>query len=545
MPGQPSAKDFLTALWQGIDEGFVIGRLLPSGQTVFFRWPHDQETLASWMAVGTEDTSYLGYGIYSVDSPVRGAVKAVSTFWTTVNLGIVSLDRAAEALKRFPAKPSAGFIVKDVLHVFWFLKQPIGPADFDFVWAATQTIIAKLLLGTKLDDTHKDPVLKQANLQAQHFDFDGVFRAPGQADSKFVAWHPEIRYGVEEFTDLLCPKQPETAAPAPAPPKLTGLTIPERDCDRIIRLLAENWFEAGGMTRHLAGMLAHAGIAKAVAKHIVTEACQSGGGDHAKAPGIVDEAYARLEKGETVTGGTTLDKSFDQLPGYAREKAKKALDKVRQLLPRPPGEDEGPEPDFSIKNPIVKFDSRPARWSATLTLQDGRDLETTCETSSFIAFNHFQAAFYEQNNFLLNDITQYRWKRMLAEATIEVKETPPEARPDGAIESALEEFLREAREKPDVGILKTFAGYDEESRYFRMNAFKDFLKDTGHRIEDRVVFDNLKRLKFEPKTKRIGSKTYKVWAKAMEGEQGGNGSPDAKAEEKPKEKPDLFGQEEA
>ena len=551
----PEQREFLSALWQGVGSGFVCARtIVDTGpkESVLFKWPDDIEAICSW----TQDqATFLGVGIHDEASPGRSSIRAISAFWNTINLDAVSFDRAVEALKKFPARPSAGVQVDGVLHVFWFLKEVLAPVDFDIAYAANRTICGNLRLGSSArDDVHQDGILKKVGLHASHYDFDGYFRAAGRPGARFVSWHPEIRYTVDEFADLVNPPQaaptpaPVQAAPAPAAPPPAALDVPEEDRDKIIQAMGENWYEEGRMALHLAGLLAHAGISLDAARAIVCGACRKGGGECERAAKTVEDTYARMAKGENVTGAPALLKAFEPLPEFTKERFKKALEKVKKILPKPPsdgnGENPGPEPDFEIRPPIIKFDSRPARWSVTLEVADGSTHEATCETAAFIAFNLFQAAFYEQTHVMLKDITQFRWKRMIGEAAIETKPTPPEARPEGAIEAALDEFLSEAKEEPDIGVLKTFPGYDEKSKYFRFNAFKVYMKDAGERLDNRMIYDTLKRLKYEPKTKRIGTKTCKVWMREMPG--GGNGTadpapkPPEKVEKKEENEPELF-----
>lgn len=542
------SREFLKSLWKDIPGGTVYCRQFrqnKAGETIGFKWPEELDPITSWTD-SPEGISYIGYGIREDSTGRRESVKSIAAYWTTLNLDVVSLQRAAEALKRLPVRPSVGFTHGEILHVFWFLKEVLRGEDLELPWAANDTLIKKLRLGTKTDETHVDPVLRLAGLQTSHFDFDGIFRSPCQQGVRFVAWHPEVRYGLDEFVDLLCPKEKVEKAPVELP-KALDMDVGEDNREKIVRALAENWYEQGGMTLHLSGMLARAGIAKPVALYIITESCKAGKGNVATVPKMVEETYARYSRGENVTGATSLEKAFEQLPAYARDRALKSLERVKKLLPKPPddgNQDEGPEPDFCIKKPIIKFDSRPARWEVTLVLPDGKEIKTGCDsTSTFIAFNLFQGACYEQTHFMLKDITQYRWKRMIADAEIETRPTPPEARPEGAIETALDEFLGEAREKPDVGILKTFPGYDEESRYFRFGAFKDYLKELGHRFEDRMVFDHLKRLGFNPGVKRIGSKVYRLWEKGMNGDIQQIATPDLPGTPPPQEQSpegDLF-----
>jgi len=546
-------REVIDALWSGVTGGHVWLRTFKPGQKDpvdnYYRWPSEADTLLSVLAAHQPgDKAYVGAGIRSEPTNMRKHVSLVTSWWTTIDLGAVPLERAIEALQKFPAKPSAGIKMDDVLLAFWFLKEPFGSPDFEYVWAGNKTILPSLYLGT---DSHRDPILAAHGLQASHYDFDGLIRSPGQPGAKIVCWRPEARYTLDEFIELVCPKK-EQPAPAPAAPPgpaacTPAVTITAEESTEIAKALGEIWMENSPVALHVAGMLARAGIAIKEAKEIIQIAAKASGGDVKKKLAEVENTYKRHAEGQEIAGAPSLLKFIEeQFPPVAKLKAKKAVDRIQKLIPERAKPEQ--EPDFHLVRPIVKFDSRPARWAVKVRVPDGRELEVTVETQSFISFNMFQAAFYEQTHAMLGDISQYRWKRMIGEegGEPEVRETPPEAKPDGAISTSLDEFLSDAKENPDIGLLKSFPGYDEGSRFFRFAAFRDYLKENGVKSEDRVVFDFLKRSGFKNDVKRFGPKLQRLWIQAF-GPTDGNGhadlippSPAPPAAPEAPQTPDLF-----
>lgn len=520
----PSPKEFLDALWTGV-EGLAFARIYgPDGafRDASFAWPSEADALLTAIR-DPGGLAYVGAGLRTRPSIEKACVAGVSAFWATFNLLDVPMERAAEALKAFPARASAGLVVDRALHAFWFLKTPLAGQALDCAWTANRTAVAKLRLGGV--NGHNDPVLLRACLQANHYDFDGLIRAPGQPGARFVAWRPEARYSVEEFADLVCPRPPApapSAAQAQAPPERAVL-IEGDDAHKLADFIRGMWLEGTLMPSFLAGMFVKSGVALESAKAILSEAVQMAGGDAEKCAQHVESTYRRAAEGKPVSEKGALQKLFDQhYPPDDKERAKKKLERLEKLLPKRKESD--PPADFAITK-LVKFDSRPARWSVTLRLSTNEDVAATVETQTFHQFIAFQSALQEQTHVMLMDIRQSRWKRMIGEARqmIEVKETPKEARPEGAIESAIEEFFADAKEKPDVGMLRSFSAYDDEGRFFRYIAFKDFLRENGARFEDRVIYEHLKQLGFKNTVKRFGAKLQRLWLQAYEGNGNGHG----------------------
>lgn len=572
----PTPKEFLDALWYGVTGGIALVKVFEDpgesktafevqrfAKDLFFEWPSEADGLLK-MLESPGGLAYIGAGLRSERSTAKDKVSAVSAFWATINLTDVSLDRAVSALKQFPAKASAGILLGDALHAFWFLKEPLTALDLDTVWFANRAIFPKLFLSGL--NAHYDLFLCRAGLQLDHYDFHGLIRAPGQPGAKFVTWRPEARYTIDEFTDLICPKRPEPlpsiAAPTMQAPQLPAVFNPSEDQKAEIgKLLGGHWLEGDQMAVLAAGMFVKSGVPLDVARELVSEAVKKSGGDVEKRLEEVDSNYAKFLGGQNISGGHALEKLVGEKgPFDGRAKARKAIEKIRKMLPKPPdnrgnGNGNGEEnPGFRITRLDV-FDSRPARWSIGLQLSSGAEInvDIASETQTFHLFKAFRSAAHEQTHFVLPLISQEHWWRMIGEAQhlIRIKETPREARPEGAIENALEEFMAEAKENPDVGLLRSFAGYDDESKFFRFSAFKDFMKESGLRHEDRVVFEHLKQLGFKNAAKRFSqAKSQRLWIKTYEGN--GNGHEVAPVQEASKdqeqsvpETTDLFGDAES
>lgn len=484
---------------------------------------------------------------------------------------VIDPDTAKKWLAEFPRKPS--IIVKSGggIQCYWLLKEPAVEKD---LWRVKAINKALVVLFTVERDGRK------YGADTQSVDLARVLRIPGTKNLKYTPhrpceiswWHPENAYLLDDFDflpteDLMpslqfppsslpqspSPPQPSHAspgsAPAPAPAHahahthpaearvIPNIDLPEDVVAEIGTLLGEMWFEGHRhqMALCVAGMLVNRAVSFKSAREIVTRASNIAGGDTEHRLKDVKDTYEKWNQNKEVTGATTLENIINQdFPKMMRDKAKKTVEKIKDLLPKKKdpngGDDDGKEkeiqPNFDVVPPLIKFDSRPARWGVTLRMHEGekKELQATVETPVLTKFQSFSDAFLEQTNELLLDIRQTRWKSMLRGLPIEVRETPKEAKPEGAIETAIEEFLDEAKENPDVGMLKAFPGYDEEARFFKYQAFDNFLKNQGQKFERRVVYDHLKNMGFAQKTRRFGPTTAKVWSRIISEGGGTNGN---------------------
>lgn len=459
-------------------------------------------------------------------------------------------------IKEFRFPPSIMVRSGGGVQGYYLLNEPATGDDLWRVKAINKALVAYYTVGHQ----GADP---------QSVDLARVFRLPGLMNLKYSPprpveislWHPERRYSLMDFEELLPVGEPERPQPPPqqtaagtsssgggggggaAGGNGSGREIPskqlnEQTVEMLGELFSQLWFEGHrhAMALRVAGMLAFAGVRLEDTKSVVRRASDRHGGDTQGRLKDVDDTYRNFVMGKEIVGGPSIEIMIETElpPTVSKPKCRDVFNRIKKLLPKSPsngdgGDDDaadpGPEANFEIIK-LVKFDSRPARWSVTLRVEDGRELGVECETPVLFFYTQFQPAFYEQTHVMLNDIKHWRWKAMLGKANPEVKETPKEAKPQGAVERVLDEFLSDAKENPDVGLLKSFAGYDEESRFFKFVAFRNFMKEEhGLRHEDRLVYEHLKQLGFKSGPKRFGPKVEWLWIKKYEvdGEPSGNG----------------------
>jgi len=587
----PTPKEFLDALWYGVTGQFALVRIFddrgegkPTHTDMFFEWPSEAEGLLKVLEA-PGGLAYIGAGLRSERSAARDKVSSVSAFWATINLDDVSFDRAVTALKQFPAKPSAGILLGKVLHAVWFIKESLGPIDLDLVWAANRTIYPKLFLGGL--NAHYDLLLCRAGLQAYHYDFDGLIRAPGQPDAKSVAWRPEARYTIDEFTDLVCPKRQEPApasseALAPvAPPQQEVLKKPDfrfntEDLAGIIEKFRGVWFEGGNgsMAMCVAGMFARAGVVMEQAKEVVSAGVKHVAGDLDRRLREVENTYRRFfDEGKEIYGANALETFIeDQFQSALKKAAKKVVTEVKKMLPEPPWvkkTGKGCDPDFEVPL-IIKFDSRPARYLVLIRrigpqqapavpyesnkhddmkvvdiVETLHAVGVPCEIEAYTDIKRFRKAFTESTPDSQNiaAIKQARWEEMYSKAPHLLKAAPQEATVAGSIKAKLEGFLEEARENPELGDLKTFPGRSEQEFYFKLDTFRRRLRDAGVKVSDREITHVLKDDEWKDDRRRIGNGNPRLWVKSIVEGGGGNGNGHGAPPPKPSPEvtSDLFG----
>jgi hypothetical protein len=479
----------------------------------------------------------------------------------------ISEEDAKKRLAQLPFKPSIMVKSGGGVQGYFLAKEPIIGED---LW--------------KLKSINKALAIF-LGADTASVDLARILRVPGTKNIKYSPsrdceisyWHPENTYRLDDF-DFLPVGDPEKplfanltsptaqghaqgpsspAAASGSPPAHRGPAIPvnqpaqirlaptieltEDQISKIGSLFAEIWVEG---VRHsfalcFGGLLVNRLVTFESAKRILIRASIQTGADTEKRLKDVNDTYERWHQGANVVGATEMAEiiASGQFPEGFRKKALETLEKIKKLLPKvpPPGkgggdgddDDNGAEPDFEIIPPLVKFKSIPARWTATLAmLADGSRLTATVETTILTKFQAFSDAFYEQTNKLLIDIKNTRWKSMLREAgdPLEI-ETPKEARPEGAIESALDDFLETAHEDPEEGILRVFPGRDDVAQFFKYHALDIFLKNRGERYEKRVVLHHLKSLGWSQIVRRFGPKTAKVWSLKLIEQSGTSGGP--------------------
>lgn len=356
---------------------------------------------------------------------------------------------------------------------------------------------------------------------------------------------------------MLAPAAPDTkksSLPSPVEPSSAdeGETreIPPDLNQRLAHHMSKLWIDSfrEKVTMLIAGALAHGSYSENSAVRLVQAVCTlTGDVGTASFESLVRRTFERHASGAPVGGWPSLEKLVEEFPGALRDEAKKAFEAIRKSVPKTKkGADGGGtengrgrhvEPDFELIL-MTRFESQPARYRIRLKLltdeirsqwkglreTNGKGLngtspedtlEISVEEDQAYDFGKFRPRTFGQTHLYIADITQTRWEEMVRKAPFERVEAPPEANPAGAIASALEDFMENKKEAPEIGDLKSFPGYDEGHVFFRLITFKNYLKDQSIRFTDREVIDELKRLTWERGTKRFGQDTAKLWTKEI------------------------------
>jgi hypothetical protein len=585
MPGREagvSPSKFFTFLYQGIGHGYIeirplldnedprkhtdAGRSLEYRARRFFLWPNEVQKAEDYCLSisGKEFHVYFGVALRkSVAGGKKEDVGCCTAVFSDIDFKDVPEDKARELLSKFPLRPSVVVKSGRGVHVYWLLKNGVMASSFSRLEHVNRSIL--IHLGAQRGPQDVSRILRvpmTANIKKSYgdpkpltevsyfkpetkYDFDEFIKIFPEPEAEQKKLFPPKVAGAKASAGPLPvppgpgPSLPASPAPATVPPPAPTRELTAELTQKLAELLTGIWFNGHRhyLSMYISGLLAHAGYTMESAIRLITGVCtlamDTEINDREK---VCRDTYTRHLSGQTVAGAPTLEKMINELPGILKDQAKKIYEIVRKSIPRAEKKSTDREPNFEIMK-VLKFDSRPAIWSVKLKV-GSEEHAVSCETTILTQYQTFQAAAFEQAHVMLGEMKQTRWRQMLGDAShlIETKETPREARPDGAIETAIEEFLEDARQNPEIGLLKTFSGYDDESNFFRLDAFKRFLKEKGHRFDDQVLLDRIKEMGWKSSVKRFGEKLLRLWVKGVHSN--GNG----KAHQ-PAAPTDLFPQE--
>jgi hypothetical protein len=462
----------------------------------------------------------------------------------------IDKEVARKMLAEFPLKPS--IIVKSGgnqdsgIHVYWLLKEPAVGAELRIV-KATNKALATYFAGV------------DAGADSKAIDLARVLRIPGsinwnleKPEAAYVSyWFPKRTYTLLDFEQYLeIPKIAEgftllpggQSEPLQTPnsvgassghePRPTPTTqLDDQVCQIIGKLFSKIWLKGSRheISLYISGWMAFSGVKYESALKIIEIASNTAGGETAQKLNNVRDTYTKFIQGGEVAGKPSLESYIDkEFPeGEMRSFGKKTLEAIQKLLPKPKGFRRSiGEIDFRITN-LVKYTSQPPVWTATLE-KAGQRLVTKTEHTRFMKYEVFVEDVFDQNGIgpaagLKNPEWRHLINLAIENGLYEEKPAPEEARLVGAVEKGLEEFLSEAKESPDIGLLKKFPGYDEEATFFRLETFREFLDDQGRKINQNQLTEFLKARGWESQVRRFGKKTPHVWLKGTVAQASGGG----------------------
>lgn len=556
-----SAKEFLLALWgnaQGVAELTIIGPKLQKGgfKVAYpFVYPGAIDTFVnSATNHNRTDNVYMGVLLRRDKWPSnsRGtealalcsnAVWAEFDFEGQGHKGkTIPEELARKYLKEFPLKPSIINRSGGGIQAFWLLKEHATGQD---LWRLKEInrAIAKHFGG----DTQSVDLARVLRIPwTTNFNYD----PPRKVEISW--WHPEFCYLLDDF-DFLPTEDPKPAVPAAAAPKITPqntapiekpaftaaptpIPTPTFDlepdvCKEIGLLLSQIWFEGA---RHeialcVAGWFARAGVKEEWTKLCVQVASDAHGGDTKKRLKDVEDTYKNLSS-KLIKGKNSYEEVINDLPkGKIQDDSSKILKAIGKKLPRPKGHKrELAEPDFKFIH-LIQFKSQPSRWTIMIE-KEGEQYTSTMDNERFHKYSDFTKEVLDQHALALSaNLKNHEWLAMIGEAIknnlFEEKEAPPDSRPSGAIEASLDEFLAEAKKDPDVGLLKKFAGFDDQHRFFKFATLHEFIDETDAKISKNHLREKLKDMGWKSDTKRFkGGGVQRLWLKSIVEGGSGNGN---------------------
>lgn len=514
-------REFLEALWSGCPAGWAeIQTIRPSATAGkkdeahpwFFEWPTDFDRLLDRAEKSRGQWNvYHGVGVFSRPRGQNDDVLAVCALWADMDFKDIPRDQAIRRVKEFPLKPSAGVLSGGGLHAYWFLKEPLTGGDLERVRPICLGI-ARALGGDQQACTKKQ-----------------LLRTPGSVNIKYqphrpvavAAWYPDLRYTADDF-DMFEPppeaKERPAGAAAPSGPRPAPATeLPQTVVDKIVPLLSDIWIKGyrNALSLYFAGFMAHAEYSEGSALKVVRLTClNSEDEESGNRERNVSDTYKKFVAREEVAGGRKIEDLIqEQFPKQIRTKALRVFQLISRSLPKS-RKGGGPkvEPDFDLVK-IERFGSEPSRYVVHVRAHAGGEVHKVVgDGNKCYAFKAFRERMFDTTKVFLANISQNTWEEMFAAAPTVHLEAPPESTLRGAITDALDDFLMNKKEKPEVGDLRSFAGFDDEAVFFSFPAFKDYLINKRKlKPTDQEILEQFKHLGWMRETKRLGPSTAKVW----------------------------------
>jgi len=317
----------------------------------------------------------------------------------------------------------------------------------------------------------------------------------------------------------------------PDPIDTPTIDLKEEIVEELGKLVSQIWIEGDrhDMALSIAGWFARTGVKESCTKKIVEIASQLNKGDTKHRLKDVVDTYRNLNI-KPIKGKKHIQNIIEEKhpEGPVRASYEKLLRSINAKLPRPKGHRKDQQPvDFKLLH-LTKFNSIPARWTVLLE-KELTQYTTILDNSRFSKYENFVDDVLEQNSLALTaNLKKHEWMTMIHEAIdnglYEEKAAPVDSRPAGAIEQGLQEFMAESRENPDVGLLKKFAGHDDDTTFFLPHTFKTFLDDQGNKFSPHQISEKLKDMGWQKKPRRFGKKVPQVWIRSIVKGGGGNGN---------------------
>jgi hypothetical protein len=430
------------------------------------------------------------------DKPTR--ITIATACWAFVPFRDKPPQDAIDRVRSFQPAPSYGIQDKEGLHLLWLLNEPAYEIALEKIPRANAAL-AKALMGDEA---------------AARIDWQ--LPVPlGEERGKIVS--SKRVHERHRLEDLLAVKPAE-------PSNIEAVDMPEPLKKKLMPLIADLWVEGQRiqMCELLSGMFAHAHFRCVDVEMLIRGiAYMKFDGQVDSYPTIVQEVFRRFQSDQSVAGAPSIEKLINErFPSYIANKARTIFREIREAMPkkrgRPKKEKSDEDSNFQVSG-MIKFNGLPASYNVHVVMTTGDEFDVKVLTEAIFSFRKFRISAFEQSHNKILQATQADWEEMLTSVKTSIREAPQEARPEGALFVALEEFLDTEREEPDVGILRSYPGFDEKEQYFRMEAFRAFLRERGVPYDQTRICEFLRSSNWESTTRRFGEKTIRVWSSHQNG----------------------------
>jgi hypothetical protein len=501
--GQPTqGLDLFAELWQAIacpgKNVEITYQGVSSAEPLFLdSYPFDKliSDIANFKA-GLPPEVRLTFGVCLRDNknehqPTR--ITTSTSCWAFVPFRDKPPQDAIDRVRAFQPAPSYGIQDKEGLYLLWILNEPAFEFGLEKIPRANAAL-AKALMGDEA---------------AARIDWQLPMPLGDERGKVVSSKRIKERHRLE---DLLNVKPAE-------PSNIEAVEMPEPLRKKLIPLIGDLWVEGQRpqMAELMAGMFAHAHFRCADVEMLIRGiAYMKFDAQVDIYPEIVQNVFRRFQADQTVAGAPSIEKLINErFPSYIANKARTIFKEIREAMPKKrgrPKKERGADEDANFQvSEMVKFNGLPASYNVHVVMTTGEEFDVKVLTEAIFSFRKFRMAAFEQSHNKILKASQSDWEEMLSIVKTSIREAPQEARPEGALFVALEEFLDTEREEPDVGILRSYPGYDDKEKYFRMEAFRGFLRDRGVPYDQTRICEFLRSGNWESTTRRFGEKIVRVW----------------------------------
>lgn len=499
-----SAIDFFRALW-GESTGIAELRCpvadknknpnFPVRQE-FFKYPNQLDAFLALAKQIDELRVYnVWFGLY-LKSERGGKSKdamVATALWVDVDFKVTPREKAREAIKGFPLRPSAGTLSGGGYHVYWFLKDPVTGDELRQIPSYNKAL-AKALGGDLQRGTLADCPRIPGTMNVKP-----TYSEPQLVD--LVAWYPTAKYSLSDFSFLPIEEPPPTRATQPI--SIGNKQLDQGDRVELMQLASAMWTQGNrhAVALYLAGLLVKNGYSQAEAEDVVRMVATVAN-DHEIEDRLmaVRGTYAKAAAGEQIAGYSQLTELVKALPDKMRRVASQALHIIEQRARRH-GQKLTTVADLSLKDSLAVTGIRKKPVEEPEFVVDftylGEPYACIVDGADLLKFRAFKEACVNQLNLIIQGmLPDIDWEGMLRQVEIQNDTSTMQAQPTRQVlRDIIIDVLKARGVVEKLSELTTSTVYHNETHiYFKWETIRIGLRGRGTQFMNRDVMLALQEL---------------------------------------------------